>query len=344
MALDDFDEADQELELDLEQLDLTARGKIDPSDPLDEDLFDFPDMGIFESLEEAAEASSSASVTEASSPVHADEPEVETDTWVAGTPGSPGYDPELDEDIFDFGGMPGMAVSSAGESPSETAAPQGEDTFIVPEELTTAPSSTPTEAKSEAQEIPRPTPGADTTAAPPAAHDLDVELAALAGSMPVPVTVPIAAEGGRDKVILALAAAFLLVNTALIFLAWQANSSFHGTLTEVTRSLAEGIAKASPPVQAAPSVEFVPVPTTGHEPHTPDLDPSDLDSLPDQALTAARRMMSEGAYIDARKQLNHLLANADLYPLDRELIAEAEFLIAETYELQGSALLEEAGR
>lgn len=355
MALEDFDEAFDELELDVERVDLTSAGGIDPGDPLDEDLFDFPPAGVFESVQERGRApEGEAPASREEEPSRA-EPEPSTPATVAredapsdaGTAGSKGHAPDLDEDIFDFASIfaGGDVVAGAIE---DSTAPED----AVPEPVTerepaaaAAPERPDPEPVTVQKEPARRAPAARPTPPPiapkPRAEKVGGEESPRVDPGAPPPSVPVPTGGVRDKLVMLLAIGFLVVNTALILLAWQANSSFHGTLESVSRGLAEGLSRSGgQEAQAAPKVEYVPVPTTGHPPRTPDEPPSVLGSRAGTTLESARRMIGEGAFLDARKNLYHLLANADLLTLDREVVAEAEFLIAQTYELQGAALLE----
>ncbi len=347
MALEDFDESGMEPDLGLDRIDLSAIGKIDPNDPMDEDLFEFPAMAVFDDLADTSaqvnEEPAPEPAQEAAAVAETSEPEISSDP-VAGTPGSPGYDAKLDEDLFDF------AAIFVGEGAPEASTSSGDnDVFVVPEAATasgSAPSSPQPPPTAAPSSSPSPSaPAADEPVAAPLGSAAEDELIALADAGHSPITVPVVAGGSRDKLVMMLAVGFLLVNTALIVLAWQANSSFHGTLRDVTTGIADGISSATNrPAQAAPSIQYVPVQTTGHTPRSPGLSPSKLDGLGEQTITSARQMIAEGRYIDARRDLNHLLANHRLLLLNAEIIAEAEFLIAETYELQGNALIEQEAR
>lgn len=340
MALEDFDESGDSLELDMDQLDITpAKAGIDPDDPLNADLFDFSEMAIFDKLQVAAEQ---ATAEEASGTTDepAEQPAAE-ELGVDPPPSSPrhaSYDPKLDEDIFNF-----SEIFAGGDVVANAAGVTVEDTFVVPHAV---PEAAPTPAGPGAsQGAPSPVAADELQpAAPPISTDEEDELIALAGTGLAPIAIPVVSEGPKDKLVMMLAAGFLVVNTALILLAWQANSSFHDTLRDVTRGITDGLSEvANRPAQAAQAgpVQFVPVPTTGHQPRSADQRSTELHSMPQKAILDARRWMGEGHYIDARRNLYHLLANRDLIALPTELVAEAEFLIAETYELQGSALIAE---
>lgn len=314
MALEDFDEANDELELDIEQLDLDAQEASEAESAQDEDLFAFPESGRGDA--------------EVAPQVQAPLPEP-TGAGVhgAGQPGSPGHDPELDEDVFDFADL------FAGTGLAQAPAPEGEG-FEAPSgavDMATPASEPEPAVQPEAQ----PTPTVTVTPVAPVNVD----------QPPTPAAPRTVADLARDKVVMTLGAAFLVMNAALILLAWQANSSLHSTIADVTRTIADGVSQAAPPVQAAPRAEYAPVETTGSTTPSPEPRPLQASTLAGDTVQLARRLMNEGRYLDARRQLNHMLANQDvLTSIDREVVAEAEFLIAETYQLQGSALLQEGSR
>jgi len=325
MALEDIDEAGEEPTLDLEQAALDADAGTDPQDPRDEDLFDLPDTGAAAPELEASEA-------------HAIMGRAVEDPPVAGTPGTPGHDPELDEDVFDFG-----AIFAGGDIVLEA----GSDVVVAPDTISVV-SQGPSDTL-ELPEEPAPLAPADPLPAPAESGPTALPEPSPEPS-PEPVVAPAQAPAhpteGRDRPFMVLAGVLLLANSALILFVWQANNSFRGTISEVTRSLAEGLASATAPAQAAPRVEPAPAPapSAADAAQARDSRPSGLESHAEQAIVISRRLMSEGRFIDARTTLCDLLSNADLLSLDRELIAEAEFLIAETYERQGSALLMEESR
>jgi hypothetical protein len=342
MALEDFDESGDQLELEMDKVDLSvARGTIDPNDPLDADLFDFPEMAVFDTLREVAEqqVAATAEATPAADEPASSEPGTTETSAATPPPSSPqnvDYDPKLDEDIFNF-----SEIFTGGDVVANAAGVQQNEEFVVPEAAATGELA-PVNTQPAAANAEKPAPAADELrpVAPRASAEEEDELIALANGGLAPLTIPVAVEGSRDKLVTMLAVGFLVVNSALILLAWQANSSFHDTLRDVTRGITEGLSEVTNrPAQAAAPVQYVPVPSTGHQPRSADQRSSELHPMPAAAILAARELMGEGRYITARKNLYYLLANRDLIALPTEQVAEAEFLIAETYELQGTALL-----
>ncbi len=343
MALEDFDEADEELDIELEKLDLTATNEgIDPNDPLNEDLFDFPVMPAFAVVPETTSQEESDAVAPAEDAPPADAAPTtaeEEPAQAPSSPGAPNYDPDLDEDLFNF-----SEIFAGGDIVADAAGVTPEDTFIVPDTLV---SPEPPVASSDP--IPAPPVESDSPPAKSAPrrartereeHDLDeIDLSAELAAASAPIAVPVTAvSSGRDKLVLVLSICFLVVNTALILLAWQANSSFHATVKGVAEGIADGLSRQTQ--AAAPDVRLIPVPSTSGPPQEIDLRPSLLDVRPVRSIERARGMMAEGYYLDARRVLYHLLANRDMVPLTEELAIEAEYLVAQTYELQGKALAE----
>lgn len=240
----------------------------------------------------------------------------------------PGGDP--DEDLFDFAPVPDVekmlaAYLSSRPEPEPDERNEGGGHREAPEPRREPPSPPP--------QSPPPRPERRAAAPPPAPAPAPVR-------RPIGATPPRRREGSR--LVELLAAAFLLVNGALILLAWRASSSFQETLARVTAEVNETLAAhgrepsavdpARAPQVAARAVAGLPARPAGQ-----------LEDLQAQSVRIARGLVAEGRYMDARRQLYLLLANRDMAPLDRALAAEAEYLVAETYELQGRALAE-AGR
>ena len=283
MGLEDFDETGQEPEIDPGRVDL------DPSEGApEEDLFDLAPLEG-EGAQDAHNWTPVASTDQPSTPI-------------PGTSGTPGYDPELDKDIFDFN----ATFTGAQVAPEDVPVPASNPEVEAPTgEKLSEPSAT--------------------------------EESAVAPSTPA-AAAP-AGEARRDRLVLTLAGGFLLANTALILFAWQANRSFQSSIVEASRTIADGLARSSTPALAATSPERIQNPIARPSPATTYPAPAALGSHAEHTITIARAMLEEGRYIDSRRSLSNLLANSDRLRLGLELIAEAEFLIAESYELQGYSLL-----
>lgn len=371
MALDDFDDED-ELE-DLEEGSPEAVAELDSfgenegeSVDLDEDLFDFPDpheaaefdytghgSGVFASGAAASTSEPLAPPSEPGAPLP--EPVAGSKTESAASllsstdvpsgsnaanhdlsplsPRSPYHDSAVDEDLYDFpdvfaGGRSTEEVSPATDLPPprpldplglglDKGKARGEE------------SAPPPPAESG-------TPGAPAAAATPGAEPTFTAAGPLTVAPPTtfPTSIPTTARGRLLEV---LAVAFLVLNTGLVLFAWQANSSFHDTLEAVTRNVSETLAAGRS--AQAPVVVPMPVPDAGAA--TPNEAPSPLTDYSIESLEAARELLAAGRYMDARRRLYRLLANADAAGIEPRVTTEAEFLIAESYELQGRALAEE---
>ncbi|MEM9800434.1 MAG: hypothetical protein AAGA20_08910 [Planctomycetota bacterium] len=165
---------------------------------------------------------------------------------------------------------------------------------------------------------------------------------------------PYAASDDRQRMVLPLVACFLLVNTGLLFLAHLANASFHTSIAEATDLLAESIATRAP----APTSAQIPivVPDLSHSitrplpkeaaPFQPEawIDPRDYKNTHEFAVANAKALLAEGRFEDARRLLNHVLANQARLPLAPSLREEIDYLIPLTYYEQGNATGEEADR
>lgn len=290
MALEDFDETGQEPEIDPGRVDL------DPSQgAAEEDLFDLAPLEE-EGPQGAHEWAPAASAGQPSA-------------LIPGTPGTPGYDPELDKDIFDFNTAFTGAQVTHEDVPVPAPSPAVKVETSTDEELV---GSTGTEES--------------------------------AGSPTISAAGNPASEPRRDRLVLTLAGGFLLANTALILFAWQANRSFQSSIVEASRTIADGLARSNTSAQAAMALQRPPAPVTSPEPVSSYQAPVALGSHAEHTITIARDMLEAGRYIDARRTLSNLLANSDRLRLGRELVAEAEFLIAESYEQQGYSLLGESAR
>lgn len=289
MALEDYDETGQEPEIEPGRVDL------DPSEgAAEEDLFDIAPL-------EDEDAQGAHSLTPGTS---TDQPPA----LIPGTPGTPGYDPELDKDIFNFNTTFTGAQASLQAAPVSTFTPAVEP-----------------QAEAPTAEVPQGSSNAEEVAVAPT---IRAE----------------AREARRDRLVLALAGGFLLANTALILFAWQANRSFQANIVEASRTIADGLARSSTLAHAATAPGRAQTQVASPAPAASYQAPVALGSHAEHTITIAQAMLEGGRYIDARRSLSNLLANSDRLRLDRELIAEAEFLIAESYELQGYSLLEGESR
>ncbi|MEM6571549.1 MAG: hypothetical protein AAF957_24265 [Planctomycetota bacterium] len=169
----------------------------------------------------------------------------------------------------------------------------------------------------------------------------------------LPEDVPYSNRVEAQRYVWALVACFLLINTGIFFLAHQASSNFQTSITQATGLLAEAIARqnandtrASAPVVIAPAVEHTVVETPEEEQFQPDawIDPTDYRSPHEFAVGNAKALLAEGRFEDARRLLNHVLANQSRVPLAPSLREEIDYLIPLTYYEQGRATAPEVQR
>jgi hypothetical protein len=150
----------------------------------------------------------------------------------------------------------------------------------------------------------------------------------------------------RSKLLWVLVGCFLLVNGGVFLMTQQQNQNVNATLVAVTSTLAEAVARGS---QAAPR-EVAPIrdsPTSdvvSARSSVPMLDPADFSNSNELGLNNARRLIEQGAYAEARRNLFFILANQDRStPLTPALREDVDYLIALTYYDQGRSIgVEEA--
>lgn len=295
-----------------------------PSDP-DEDLFEFPAPGS----PAGGRAPEGMSVArEATLAIEASN-EILVRSRGSAPAGAQGFDP--DEDIFDFDELFTAAESSAGD---EVIA------YYAEPEASTAPQGAPESTFEPTRPIVRST---STPARSPANAGAPAEASGGASGIPpgrpvAPIAAGTAASSVESRLVLTLALGFILVNAALILTAWQASESFQSTLDYVRTDLSSALTdlRVQSELHAA-----APVPAPDPAPDSEPQAPAPLASFPTLELDLAREETAAGAYSAARMRLYRLLANADRLVLDAADVAEAEYLIAETYFAQGESLPEE---
>ena len=311
MGIEEFDELEG------------AQNEPGRAEGLDEDLFDFP-VSVQPTV-----PSTPSPAGDAHDPIPPALPNTDVRASVTpsgpapSSPEHPAYDPELDEDLFNFSQIfSGSDVVAP--VPMDEPSPLESAEFTLPE--TSDPDPEPTTSTEAADDH---VPVTSAPSAPPAAD--------LVPQQPPP-PIPEAPAQPKGRLVELLVIAFLLVNTGIIVLAWQASSSFQDTLSEVTRTVADTISRQ--PSSAGPPITYVPFPVEEESTPSNDQDPSELEDLQVQSVGIARRLIEEGQYMDARRRLYLLLANQDLTSLDERLVTETEYLIAETYERQAQTLQE----
>lgn len=312
MAMKEFDDEEFE-DLEADRSDSIAELSMNDELDDDEDLFNFSGSGSDDTTEDQGSDTDSA--------------DLDPTGTAASVLGDTADDDSLDDDLFDF---PDIFAGSR----SVEEVPAATD---VPAARLLDPMSMGLEGD-EAES--------------PASHDeMAAELDLLEESRPAPSKTKRAKDVKRDQVqtkqlpLLArgrlleiLAIAFLLLNTGIVLIAWQANSSFHETLEDVVRTVNESAAAGQ--ASAEPIVVQIPAPV--QEPATEvvssTLPPASDGNYSIESLRTARTLLTKGQFMEARRRLYRLLASADASGLDAKVAMEAEYLIAESYELQGRAL------
>ncbi|MEZ5973449.1 MAG: hypothetical protein R3F17_01310 [Planctomycetota bacterium] len=352
--------------------------------PEDEDLFDFPVSPIYAAagaegpVYDNGLAPTSASVVEpidlsdddtpaaaqapaaaaAPAPAPAPAPAAPAGPRPGGGLTQAEVDFDLDEDLFGFDVLfeANQPLSSEADLVALDEEPQLSDvipaTGPAPVAAAPAPAPKPAQAAPAAAKA-APAPKAPTTKAPSPAAGAPAPVAPAPipmESVPAGAWLPPGIDAGpepkRGRLLEILALSFLVLNTGLIALAWQAGSHFNETLASVTRSVSDAVAEGHTrgaensatyvpniPVQGSAPVEPE-VASSKVEENTEDLEPADLLDMPRASLDLARERIRKGRYDDARRGLFHLLANRDRTALADEMVIEAETLIAESYAQQ----------
>lgn len=156
------------------------------------------------------------------------------------------------------------------------------------------------------------------------------------------IELPVAPSDGRwnTKMVISIAAAFLLVNASLVLVATQLSRSMNQALDDVRTDLSRSVAaRAEVPVQVVLPEQTIqqatPTNTVQAAETVPNAGPQ--NRLPDVAmreLEIARQELDDRDFPSARKRLYKLLANRDRLLISAELLAEIDFLIPESYQLE----------
>lgn len=363
MAFDDFASAD----------DLTLGATPDPSD---EDLFDFPDMVLYDpgprAVEEpaaqadpAGQSAQTVSVAPAPSPAAAapsakpapvaapapapiqaaasgpapataPQPATETSTATATAPQA--YDPELDEDIFNFAELFTAGEVDAGndiipaaalfEEPERTEEPESRSAAQAPVPSGLEPAAAPPTTAASPKAPVRPRRSPYSGAEPPQSYTIDTG----------------EENPFRNRLVVTFIAGFLITNAVLGVLAWRIGNNFQETLDSVRQQLAE----PRPVILQGPTTALLPEATPELPSAAPDAPlrkasvdqpaPALLESYEALELRLAEAAIEEGRFHAARMRLYRLLVNRDRQALLDETIAQAEFMIARSYLVQGEAL------
>lgn len=332
-----------------------------------------------------AEPESSGTQPVAAEPAPPSQPPTEVHEARANPPVPEGID-DLDEDLFGFDELfvpedetlqaqvQAQAQAEAQPAPPAAPDPPAEEGARAPapaqQQDQPAPKPEPADAAGPAQ---RHEPGrAERTPLAGAAFDvLSADAHAGRGDIPrlardrgprllLPEDVPYSLTGDQGRVIWALVACFLLVNTGIFWLAHQASSNVHTTLTEATGVIANALAQRDRPtfgaapaalpdavshtVETPPGDKSVDEPKTAPEPvvaapeqpESPvrEIDPRDFGSTHEFSVRHAEALLEDGRPEEARHLLNYVLANRDLVPLTPALHEKIDFLIPLTYDRQ----------
>lgn len=154
------------------------------------------------------------------------------------------------------------------------------------------------------------------------------------------------ASARDSRVIWALVACFLIVNTGIFWLAHLASTNVNQSITQATGVIAEALsARGGAPVHGAqppamPDVVYAPVEPEEASPARdtePWVDPKNFAGTHEFAVGRAKALLTVGQFEDARRLLFNVLANKDRVPLEPGLREEIEYLIPLTYYDQGRA-------
>ena len=239
----------------------------------------------------------------------------------------PPFDPDLDEDLFQFDELFTEAESGAGDeflSKVEMLAEQETRDVSESEAMTTASQPHVDEAPLAISTYPAP--NVPSTGAPSAA--------ATPGSI-------FSSHFGR-----LLVAGFLIVNAAFVFFAWSASRSFKNAVEEAKAELAQSRREEPPQLAIGPPPLVETESPTLQAPAPDRIDDwiASLDSPAEITFRIARREIEEGEYSAARRRLNMLLAARDSNGLDAQMAADAEYMIAEAWTLEARDAGEKGAR
>ena len=177
----------------------------------------------------------------------------------------------------------------------------------------------------------------------------------------LPEDVPYSIGGENQRMLWALIACFLVLCTGMFYATYQSSKAFQATLLANTDRLTDAIDRnqGSAPAQAsaaiAPTSASIPVDPSltysidlpGSLPRGADLpkrsqsdrwiDPRNYANTHEFAVGNAKALLSNGRFEEARRLLNHVLANQARIPLSPVLREEIDYLIPLTYFEHGNA-------
>ena len=175
----------------------------------------------------------------------------------------------------------------------------------------------------------------------------------------LPEDVPYSNVGESQRMLWVLIACFLVLCTGMFYITYQSSKAFQATLLANTDRLAAALDRN----QAAAVAQPAPLPTSASVPVEPSLsysidqpnsaqpaselpkrssadrwiDPRDYANTHEFAVGNAKAMLANGQFEEARRLLNHVLANQARIPLSPVLREEIDYLIPLTYFEQGNA-------
>ncbi|MEQ1894252.1 MAG: hypothetical protein ABL998_17050 [Planctomycetota bacterium] len=247
-------------------------------------------------------------------------------------------DVDLDEDLFDFGGVPAEPEPASEENLDEIFASFRED--AASEELLEASAASAAQPASTSVARSEPAPAvaqAESHAPAPAQRAAKTAPAAAEHAAPRPhhaaastpsdghVLTPAPRAARFSKGLVAIALSVTVLNAALAVVMLRSNSDRHDV--RATEDEPASVEHASAPVQPAAHVEPLPDPESVPESH----DHPTLDE--------ARTELARGDHAAARQRVYGLLSIVDRLeePRKSELEAECQYLIAQSLHLEALA-------
>lgn len=179
----------------------------------------------------------------------------------------------------------------------------------------------------------------------------------------LPEDVPYSTTGENQRMLWVLIACFLVLCAGMFYVTYQSSKAFQATLLANTDRLADaldrsqGQAPAQAPAVAPEATTSASVPVDPSLSYTIDLpgtlprgadlprrsqsdrwiDPRNYANTHEFAVGNAKAMLSNGQFEEARRLLNHVLANQARIPLSPVLREEIDYLIPLTYFEHGNA-------
>ena len=328
MALDDFTTAAEEDEV------TGASNIFSEREALDEDLFDFPPVAFGDPVNDA-------DINDPAAPLPNEEAKDDATEEVSSTPMAEVDAPEVVADAEPKISAPESESISPDAAPTATSGDPDEDLFEFGQLFSPADLAASSEHIAKADLFEETVPAAEPEASPEAeAASVDSGSVTYAGTesevaapLPIqPVILAAPASPIRTRVLFGLIGSVLLLNAVLILMAWQASRAFQSTLEGVRADMLTNGGQTQPTVIQAPTI-------AQNRTQNPDLQVAvPLDDYEAQELSIARSELEVGKFSTARVRLFSLLANRDRLNVTEDAIADAEYLIAESYIQQAKSL------